>query len=194
MSVQASIVAAVRAKELPVAMASNGHIDVNLPVETRPFAGAAVVLLFHHLEDAGYKPRYVRKQVGGHICLNWIYVELGAHKKSEVSFGSTIHDTVNPIPHMWVRGKAGWIDQGFQMLRQFAQTVLRQFVAQPVRRCRILATFDVAAEYGNEYIDVAAGSQVDQLSLPLGVDGERWAFVMRADRRAGWVHEDWLTL
>jgi hypothetical protein len=190
--VQASIVAAVRAKELPAAMASNGHIDVNLPVETRPFAGAAVVLLFHYLEGAGYKPRYERKQVGGHICLNWVYVELGTQKKSEVVFGSTIDKSVNPIPHMWVRGKAGWIDEGLQMLRKFALTVLRELVTRPVRRCRLLATFDVAADYGNEYLDVAAGSHVDQLSLPVGVEGQRWALVMRADRRVGWVPEEWL--
>ena len=174
----------------------NGHVDVNLLLGDRHLAGAALVVLFHELQSAGYKPRYKRKEVGGHICLNWIYVQFGDYETSTVVFGSTLHDTRNPVPHMYVRGKAKWIGQGHRFLDNFVKNKLSQFGTQPVLHGFIRATF-CGGPYGVEYLDATAGARIKKLPLPHGVyaDGEGWAFVERvADRRTGWVPDNWLAL
>ncbi len=42
-----------------------------------------------------------------------------APRKSRVQFGETTHDSVNPIPHMWVRAGSKYLDTAVDMLKGF---------------------------------------------------------------------------
>ena len=56
---------------------------------------------------------------GGHVCPWWLYgcVTMAAPRSSELQFGATTHQTVNATPHMWVRGKAAYLEKGARLLR-----------------------------------------------------------------------------
>ena len=56
----------------------------------------------------------------------WIYATLSdlAPSTSVVVFGETAHAEVNPVPHLWIRGKKQWIDEGFSLLRAFMKSLV----------------------------------------------------------------------
>ena len=96
--------------------------------------------------------------------------------------------TVNPIPHLWVRGKAGYIAEGVRMLQS-------SLAEQSTRVRRVIADFTVAdaLEYTSHaranaqmdlYMAVSTGDRVYVLEHDTA-----WALV-RTTRAEGF-HEGW---
>lgn len=68
----------------------------------------------------------VQKQPGGHLTHWWLYVRLSAlaPTSSVVSFGCTDYAEVNPVPHLYCRGKRDYLSAGYQLLQQFLASLL----------------------------------------------------------------------
>jgi hypothetical protein len=113
------------------------HMDVDIPAILHPLLSTLLADFEVFLNEQQQGPCWrVAKPPGGHITPWWIYLRLSteAPVSSVVKFGETIFAEVNPVPHLWVRGKARWIDAGFQLLTDFvARTLTRtlQQAAQP---------------------------------------------------------------
>lgn len=72
----------------------------------------------------GYVLWRVEKEPGGHLTGWWLYVRLTnqAPSASVVSFGCTDYADVNPVPHLYCRGKSArrdYIGTGHGLLQQF---------------------------------------------------------------------------
>ena len=174
---------------------ANGHQDVNLPVELHHVAGSALGLLYYKLFEMGKKPRFVRKtdwREANHLCDYWVYVELGDFAASRVVFGVTDSDAVNPVTHMWARGKECWRRQGVALLRAF--------IAEDLLPWSLLARLPATVKkdfhgdlYGGEYMTVAKDEAVFALSPPSTCHSPGWTFVMNGRRSCGWIPSTFLS-
>lgn len=159
---------------------ANGHLDVNVPVALRGRLGTLLEALEAALEEKGIRSWRVEKLPGGHITPWWLYACLDkrAPKLSQVQFGETVHQAVNPTPHLWCQGKSKHLEEGARILRDFLAGETETRVA--------LASFDGSA-YGPEYLSFAAGARIRRLPAPEEADG--WAFGVRVGvlgAAAGW--------
>ena len=112
---------------LVLVMEANGQRDVNVPLCLRGRLGSLLASLQQFLQDRGIEQKRVPKEPGGHVTDWWIYATLSglAPSSSVVVFGETEHLDVNPVPHLWVRGKKKWIDMGFSLLSAFMKNLMK---------------------------------------------------------------------
>ena len=125
-----------------------------------------------------------------------------------VVFGETTHDDVNPVPHLWVRGKAKWIGIGFELLTNFFETELQAPPpppppppspspppapppppALPASPSWSVAPFD-GREYGAEYLVFDIGVELQRLLI----DPAGWAFgILPSSGAQGWYPAEYAT-
>jgi hypothetical protein len=111
-----------------------GHVDVNIPLELRPRVGALLQeFKCYLLEHDQVNLTCDAKPSGGHITPWWLHLTMsaGAPTESRLQFGETLYAKVNPVPHLWVRGKARWLGTGVALLTAFMQRTLRRHLARP---------------------------------------------------------------
>ena len=183
-----------------------GHADVNIPAELLHSVGALLDEFDKYLQQKGYESSRGQKQWGRHVTPWWLYLTLSnkAVRRSRLQFGETRHASVNPAPHMWVRGSADFIATGKHLLRCFIATKAARMPAltqmptvlqklAPGRREHPSASRGVAMhsfsghDYGDEYLTFTAGDVVDLLPVPAGVRAEGWAYGALVNARCeGW--------
>ena len=108
------------------------QVDVNIPAELQPRVGTLLdAFRLFLIEHRSGSVRTALKTGSGHVTPWWIYLQISteAPSRSVVQYGETTFQGVNPVPHLWVRGKRGWIDDGAALLRAFMQRMLRRHVA-----------------------------------------------------------------
>ena len=187
---------------------ANGHQDVDFPREMHGVSGCALVVLYHELMRQGYQPRYQVKDKdadikGNHVFDAWIYVLLGDYMKSQVQFGVTVYQDVNPVPHLWVRGKDVWRAKGYGILVDLVKTSLPKFCQSARQPATILADFkghDWGGKdtWGAEYLPIKRGDKVTVMHVPPHCyregwcASEGWSLVMKAGGKGGWVPYEFL--
>lgn len=145
---------------------NESHLDVNIPAHLRPHAGKLLAEFQVFLERQSYTPWRIAKPPGKHCTHHWLYLSLEARapRKTQLQFGETTFKDVNPIPHLWVRGKAPYRCEGRELLSKFLDNL---------RLC--IHEFDPEA-YGADYLPLVRGSLVQMCSSPTGVAAEGWAY------------------
>jgi hypothetical protein len=187
------------------------QIDIDVPVCLQHLLGS---LLGHFveffLENVLHATIWrTQKNDGGHVTPWWLYarMSLAAPRRSVLQFGETTYKAVNPVPHLWVRGKAAWIQEGAALLRVFVRQAVRRQMASlppvplppmPTRapprwtplELTVLGDFH-GASYGAEYLDLRAGDHLEGRAPPAELDPQGWSFAWHQEAgRAGWYPGD----
>ena len=108
------------------------HIDVNIPFALHPRMHTLLMGFEMYIKEKKIgKCWRVQRPPGNHLTQWWLYVCLSTDSPSAiiVQFGATIFADVNPMPHMYVRGKAVWIGVGLDLLEKFMDRTLRRNLA-----------------------------------------------------------------
>lgn len=170
-------------------MAWQGHINVDIPMGLQAEVGSLLECFERTVQEKGYQSWRVEKELGNHITPWWLYIQMhqgGDSKKTVVQVGETIFKKVNPIPHLWVRGK--------QEVAREAERLLRNFLTQEVDQKRSLAVADFnGTEFGEEYLSFKAGERVSTLPIPEGEDSQGWQYGVLSSGKKGWFPPEYVT-
>lgn len=189
------------------------HIDVNIP------SGMHVGFMLEKVKELamvkGLTFKTVEKPPGNHVTPWWLYVTFcdARSKQSTVQIGETVYAKVNKTPHLWVRGKAGWIELGRDLLLETIGAQEEQ-PSQPPKPSpepvkehllppkstspqtprrppmhRLRAAFN-GTLYGPGYLVADA----DALILPLSSkDDQGWVFgILNSSGERGWYPLEWV--
>lgn len=151
--------------------ASNGYAAVDLPSGLMCELGHLLTSLQNYIQAKSLHHWVVAKPPGGHVTHWWLYALLDVREqRSQVHFGETDHDEVNPVPHLWLNGKANWIGLGHTLLKRFLRwrmaTLFDEYAAVA------LAEFD-GAEYGPEYLSFTTGCRIRNLPVQCAVQSRQ---------------------
>ena len=117
-------------------------------------------------------------------------MRLGESKKSQVQIGVTVHNVVNPIPHLWVRAKEAWRSTGYKILDEFAKTVFAKYCQTVRRPATMLGYFEghdwgVEDTWGAAYLPSKRGDKLTLMQVPPHCASEGWSLVMAANGKRG---------
>ena len=173
----------------------SGQRDVDIPPCLRPRLGSLLAGFEAFLHGRVIAQWRVDKEPGGHVTSWWIYCQLSsaAPSSSVVVFGETDFAEVNATPHLWVRGKAKWIDAGYKLLVEYmaAERVVAELPPKPKRpppppTLSTRAPF-LGGEYGEEYLSFEANMEILPAAAPVGVEAEGWHFgILVSSGAKGW--------
>ena len=206
-----------RLRRASFAMPANGQRDVDVPSTQRHRLGSLLADFESWLRRLQPEVLVVgrqEKEEGGHVT-GWNLIAVGrveAPAKSRLLFGETIHAAVNPVPHLWVRGKQQWLGFGQSLLSQWvangcpavtalspmplsahpAEPTLRPSSSPmplppgppPLSPLRVVADFN-GEDYGEDYLVLYEGFHVLQRRAPEPCQG--WAYGICFDTgKTGW--------
>lgn len=143
------------------------------------------------------------KEPGNHLTPFWLYCRLAdtAPSASVVVFGATDFDAVNPVPHMYCRGKTSrqdYLGAGYALLLAFLAgpagapvppplgtpppaAVRLPTTLPPPPALRVLADWDPLTwvESDDGYLGLVRNERLIPCCSPEGVDPEGWAFAFQ---------------
>jgi len=188
------------------------HVDVNVPTILRPELGKLLAQFETYVTKKGYICRRKPKLDGGqHVTPWWLMVilESGAPAKSQCQFGETDFADVNPVPHLWSRGKEAYRQKAYDLLTEFVvsreksirdaalhdtmrgeperQEGVRPPPPRPAPAKRVLWDFD-GGLYGREYLTLRVGDAIISRQPPELVEKQGWEYGLLLGTRSccGW--------
>lgn len=170
------------------------HIDVDIPLCLQSRRGELLSEFEEFTKKLCYQTWRVSKATGNHLTGWWLYVRLNNHapSKSQVQYGATAFEDVNPVPHLWSRAKEAYRRDAHNILREFMQMMVVKTTllpppcpARPVPRPIALADFD-GTEFGPEYLTFVKGDVILPKLVLGNVSAEGWAHGQTSDGNTGW--------
>ena len=108
---------------------SGGRIDINIPVQAEPQAGRALDdMLIYMQTDATGPLRFpcdlpiVLQKTGGLTLCDFelsLALHMGRGAQSQITIGVTDYPGVNASAHFYIKGRAGWLQEGVQLVERF---------------------------------------------------------------------------